>query len=90
MDGDEVVQVYIQYPNFERMPLKELKAFKRISIVKGNEQTIQFKIPLQELEKWDLQQHQWKLYPGDYAILIGSSSQDIKLNSAIKIKTGIN
>ena len=28
-DGDEVVQVYVEYPQVERMPLKELKAFKR-------------------------------------------------------------
>jgi beta-glucosidase len=89
MDGDEVVQAYIQYPNLERMPLKELKAFKRVSVTKGDQQTIQFKIPLQELQKWDLQNHQWKIYPGEYAILIGSSSQDIKLTSTIKVKPGM-
>ena len=88
IDGDEVVQAYIQYPNLERMPLKELKGFKRIFIAKNGEQTVQFKIPLQELQKWDLNQHQWKIYPGDYKILIGASSQDIKLTSVIKIKNG--
>jgi beta-glucosidase len=90
MDGDEVVQAYIQYPNLERMPLKELKAFKRISVSKGGEQTVQFKIPLQELQKWDLKKNQWKVYPGDYTILIGSSSQDIKLSSTFKIKPNIH
>jgi beta-glucosidase len=89
MDGDEVVQAYIQYPNLERMPLKELKGFKRITLAKGDQQTIQFKIPLQELQKWDLQKHQWKIYPGDYAILVGSNSQDLKLTSTIKIKPGL-
>lgn len=89
MNGDEVLQVYIQYPNQERMPLKELKAFKRISIAKGNQQTVQLKIPAQELQKWDLKEHQWKLYPGDYTILIGSNSQDVKLKSTINVKAGI-
>jgi beta-glucosidase len=88
MDGDEVAQVYVQYPNFNRMPLKELKAFKRVFVEKGNSRTVHFKIPLQELQKWDLQQHQWKIYPGDYSILIGSSSQDIKLRSGITVKAG--
>jgi beta-glucosidase len=88
MDGDEVTQVYIQYPNFDRMPLKELKSFKRIFVEKGNSKTVQFKIPLQELLKWDLDQHQWELYPGDYSILIGSSSQDIKLKSGVTVKAG--
>jgi beta-glucosidase len=65
-----------------------LKGFQRISVVKNGEQAVQFRIPLQELQKWDLNQHQWKIYPGDYKILIGASSQDIKLTSVIKIKNG--
>jgi beta-glucosidase len=89
MNGDEVAQVYIQYPNLDRMPLKELKSFKRIFLEKENSKTIQFKIPLQELQKWDLQQHQWKLYPGSYSVLIGSNSQDIKLKATVTVKTGI-
>lgn len=89
MDGDEIVQAYIQYPNLERMPLKELKAFKRVSVAKGKEQIVQLNIPLQEFQKWDLSQHQWKIYPGDYTILIGSNSADIKLRSTIKINEGL-
>jgi beta-glucosidase len=86
MDGDEVAQVYIKYPRIERMPIKELKGFKRIHVSKGKEQTIQFSIPALELQKWDLEQNKWILYPGDYTISIGSSSQDIRLNSTINIK----
>jgi beta-glucosidase len=89
MDGDEVAQVYIQYPNLDRMPLKELKSFKRVFIEKENSKTVQFKIPLQELQKWDLEQHQWKIYPGDYSVLIGGSSQDVKLKSTVTVNPGI-
>lgn len=89
MDGDEVAQVYIQYPNLGRMPLKELKSFKRVTVSKGGKQTVQFKIPVQELQKWDLQNHQWKVYPGDYTILVGKSSQDIKLRSSVSVKAGM-
>jgi beta-glucosidase len=88
-DGDEVVQAYIQYPNLERMPLKELKAFKRVSIPKSSVQTAQLKIPVQELQKWDLKEKRWKLYPGNYNLLIGSSSQDVRLKSTITVKAGI-
>ncbi len=89
MDGDEVVQVYVKYPVMERMPLKELKGFKRVEVTKGGEQMVQFYLPVAELQKWDLLQKKWVLYPGDYTIAIGSSSQDIKLSSVIKIKPGI-
>jgi beta-glucosidase len=89
MDGDEVVQAYIQYPNLERMPVKELKAFKRVSLPKGSAQTVQLKIPVQELQKWDLKENNWKLYPGNYNLLVGSSSQDVRLKSTITVKAGI-
>lgn len=89
MDGDEVVQVYIGYPSLERMPVKELKAFKRVSIRKGMEQTIQFRIPVSELQKWDLKQKKWILYPGQYTISLGSHSQDTRLSSVIQVKAGI-
>ncbi|MGZ3952377.1 MAG: fibronectin type III-like domain-contianing protein, partial [Flavisolibacter sp.] len=89
MDGDEVMQAYFQYPNLDRMPLKELKAFKRVFVAKGTTQVIQLKIPVQELQKWDLKESQWKLYPGNYTLLIGSSSQDIRLKSTLTVKAGI-
>jgi beta-glucosidase len=88
-DGDEVAQVYIQYPNAERMPLKELKGYKRVFITKGKEKMIQFNIPVSELQKWDLKQNAWKMYPGAYKILVGASSQDIRLTNAFNIKTGL-
>jgi beta-glucosidase len=89
MDGAEVMQVYVQYPNMERMPIKELKGFKRVDVPKGAERTVQLNIPVQELQKWDSKEKIWKLYPGTYQILVGSSSQDIKLNSSIQIEKGI-
>ena len=87
MNGDEVAQVYIKYPDMDRMPVKELKAFKRTTITKGTGKNISFSIPVSELQKWDLKTNKWMLYPGEYTILVGSSSQDIKLQSAFTIKS---
>jgi beta-glucosidase len=89
MDGDEVAQVYIQYPNVERMPLKELKGFKRVHILKGGKQQVEFHVPVTELEKWDLNQRKWNLYPGIYSIFIGGNSQDVRVKAEINVKTGI-
>lgn len=89
MDGDEVSQVYIQYPSIERMPLKELKSFRKVHIQSGKERIVRFAIPVSELQKWDIKQKQWLLYPGTYRVLIGSSSQDIFLESSVLIKKGL-
>jgi beta-glucosidase len=89
MDGDEVTQVYIKYPNEDRMPLKELKGFKRVHVVKGGKMNVQFRIPISELQKWDMKQKKWLLYPGKYTLMIGSHSQDIKLQSNLEIKANV-
>lgn len=85
MDADEVVQAYIQYPNLERMPLKELKGFTRISVKQNGEQVATINIPVKELQKWDLQNHNWKLYPGQYKVFVGENSMDQKLNASFTI-----
>lgn len=87
--ADEVTQLYIQYPGIERMPLQELKAFRRTHITKGNEKTVAFTIPLTELQKWDMKENKWKLYPGDYTIQVGSHSRDIQLETKFTIKKNL-
>jgi beta-glucosidase len=84
MDGDEVVQVYVEYPAIERMPLKELKAFKRVHIPAGGETVVQLNIPATDLQKWDLATGTWKLYSGNYTIFAGGNSNDKKVVATIK------
>ncbi|HTI92688.1 MAG TPA: glycoside hydrolase family 3 N-terminal domain-containing protein [Puia sp.] len=79
MNADEVVQAYIEYPTGERMPLKELKAFRRISIPAHNSRLLSLSIPVSELQKWDLATGKWKLYKGEYKLVLGSHSRDEKL-----------
>jgi beta-glucosidase len=85
-NGDEVAQVYIQYPQAGTMPVKELKAFKRISLKINEEGSVDFSIPLSELQKWDEEKHQWKLYNGTYKIAVGSNSGDERISSAVNFK----
>ena len=90
MNGDEVLQAYIKYPVIDRMPVKELKGFKRISIKSGGIQTVSIKIPANDLQKWDMSTHKWKLFSGDYQLILGSSSADEKVNLAFKVIDRLN
>jgi beta-glucosidase len=85
MDGDDVVQAYIQYPNLERMPVKELKGFKRVTVGQGQQQTVNITIPIKELQKWDLKKHSWQLYKGTYGLLIGDNAASSKLNASFSV-----
>lgn len=84
-NADEVVQVYIHYPDADGMPLKELKAFKRISIKSKESASVSFTIPVSELQKWDDATHRWKLFSGNYTIVAGSNANDEKLSAAIQL-----
>ncbi len=84
-NADEVLQVYIHYPETTGMPIKELKAFKRITVMAGNESSVSFAIPLTELQKWNPQQHAWKKNNGLYKIIVGSHSADERLTATIKL-----
>ena len=85
-NGDEVVQVYVQYPNEPGMPKKELKAFKRLQINKNGEAIATFKISLTELQKWDAGSNAWKLFADDYKIIVGSNADDERLGEIIGVK----
>src|SRR5258705_119599 len=84
--GDEVVQVYISYPELPGMPVKELKAFKRLPVKINDEEIAAFSIPVSELQKWDIKKHAWKVYKGNYKITLGSNAAEERLTAAIKLK----
>ena len=85
-DANDVAEVYIEYPDIPRMPLQELKTFKKVFIKKSKEETLHFSIPASELKKWDLQQAGWKLYPGDYYVCIGKNANDMILKKKFTVK----
>jgi len=80
IDGSEIIQVYISdlKSSLER-PLKELKAFKRVFLKKGESKKIEFSIDKSALSFFDPEGKTWIAEPGDFEILVGSSSRDIKL-----------
>jgi beta-glucosidase len=88
MDGDEVVQLYIRHVNAgEQEAIKQLKNFKRITLLKGAPATkVDFSISMEDFQYWDDEKNGWTVYPGDYEILVGSSSTDLKLIKTITIK----
>ena len=81
-----MIQAYIQYPELERMPLKELKGYKKIHLKAGEESSVSFSIPLNELLKWDIHKKKWQLYPGNYSIFIGPNSAEQKAVSTFVAK----
>lgn len=86
-DGDDVVQLYIrdEYGSVTR-PVKELKAFRRISLKNGESTKVEFDITPEMLQCWGASE-KWSVEPGDFTILLGSSSADSDLTPLpLKVK----
>lgn len=85
-DGDEVVQLYIKdlFASLAR-PVKELKGFKRIHIKVGETKRVNFKITPEHLEMLD-QKLNKIVEPGEFRIMVGASSKDIRLRETLTVK----
>ena len=82
--GDEVVQLYVSYPDSRvSRPIKDLKGFQRVRLQPGETKTVSFDLPMRQLAYWD--QGQWVVEPGTVQVLIGSSSEDIRLRGRIQV-----
>ncbi|MBT1705224.1 glycoside hydrolase family 3 C-terminal domain-containing protein [Chryseosolibacter indicus] len=86
VDSDEVVQAYIDYPDQSRMPLRELKAFKRVHVPAGSSRTVVLSIPVAELRKWNLKKREWEVIRGPYEVVVGAHSRDEKMRLNFDVK----
>ena len=79
-DGHEVAQVYVKYPETGlKMPLKQLKGFKKVFIKKGNSENMSIVVKKNDLRMWDEKQSKFVTPTGTYTFMVGSSSEDIRL-----------
>lgn len=79
MDGAEAVQVYVSdLKSSLARPVKELKAFSKVFLKKGETKTIDFELDKDAFSFYDPTKHGWIIEPGNFKILIGSSSVDIR------------
>ncbi|NJN25719.1 MAG: hypothetical protein HC819_07030 [Cyclobacteriaceae bacterium] len=85
--GAEVAQLYIRdvEASVER-PLKELKAFQKVYVKKGESKEVEFNISKRELSFWDVENDTWRAEAGEFQVLIGSSSKDIWLMKSFEYK----
>ncbi len=85
MAGDEVVQLYIHDPVASvARPVKELKGFQRIHLNPGEKKSIVLQLMADDLSLWDVNM-KWVIEPGQFDVLIGSSSEDIRLKGSFEV-----
>lgn len=83
--SDEVVQLYIRKKDSAvKRPFCQLKGFERLKDLKpGEKRNVSFTVPLEELKYYDVIAKEKLLEPGEYEILLGRSSKDIRQSQSI-------
>jgi beta-glucosidase len=83
--GAEVVQLYLGFPSAAEEPPKQLRGFEKVALKAGESKVVTMKLDKDTLAAWDTDAHAWKVYPGTYSVMVGSSSRDIRLKGAFTI-----
>ena len=85
--GAEVVQLYVNdaEASVER-PVRELKGFQKVYLQPGEARKLSFTVTPADLSFFDADNHAWKLEPGDFHILLGTSSEDLPIDLLLIVK----
>jgi beta-glucosidase len=87
VDGAESAQLYVsKQKSAVTRAAKELKAFKKIFLKAGESQVVTLEVPVSSFEFYNEAKHDWKVEPGSYTLLLGSSSRDIKGKVDVSVK----
>ena len=83
-DGIETVQLYFRRTADTDGPQKTLCGYQQVNLKVGEERMVTITLPRKNLETWDAKSNTMRFVPGQYQLMVGSSSDDAKL---LKINT---
>jgi beta-glucosidase len=85
-DGDEVAQVYFRHVN-SAMPQAKLAlcGFARMHLSPGATARVAMEIPADRFRYWDTTHQRYTVEPGDYELLVGAASDDLRLQVPLKV-----
>jgi beta-glucosidase len=85
--GKEVVQMYVRDVQASvQRPVKELKGFVKVALQPGEEKTVAFELNERSLAYYDPDRKAWVAEPGEFEVLIGSSSREIRLKTKFTLQ----
>ena len=85
-DGEEVVQLYVRDEQSSVVtPMQQLKQFRRLLLKSGQHQQLSFEISAEDLQLMN-QQMEWQVEPGDFSLMVGAASNDIRLKKVFSVQ----
>ncbi|MEN3358419.1 MAG: beta-glucosidase, partial [Mycobacteriales bacterium] len=85
--SDEVVQLYThQRTSRVKQPVRQLRAFSRVSLAPGQTKTVQLRLKASDLAFWDVTRSRWVVEASAQDIMVGSSSADIRAHTTLQVR----
>ena len=84
-DGAEVIQIYVQQPEKNGEPPRQLRAFKKVDLKAGQSRMVRLELNARSFSIYDPDRHAWKMPRGKYTILVGTSSRDLPLQGDVEV-----
>ena len=83
LEGTEVVQVYMRNMADKEGPLKTLRGYQRSHAESRREQDGDHRLPRERFEAWDAKTNTMRVVPGQYELMVGTSSADKDLKEEV-------
>ncbi len=88
--GRETVQLYVAPPAGDVIrPVKELKGFAKVALEPGKSEKVSFELEKRSFAYFNTVINDWYVESGDYGILVGSSSRDIRVRGSVQVKSTV-
>jgi len=89
-DGMEIVQLYIRDKESSVIrPIKELKGFEKVALKAGETKKVAFHLEKRSFAYYEPSISDWFVEYGEFEILIGASSQDIRLSKSVYVNSDV-
>lgn len=90
VDGAEVAQLYVSdIESTIYRPVKELKGFKKVFLKAGEEKEVEITLDKRAFAYYNVNIGDWHVESGEFKILVGASSRDIKLETSINVESTV-
>ena len=89
-DGAEVAELYVSdLESTIFRPEKELKGFKKVFLKAGEAKTVEITLDKRAFAYYNVNIHDWHVESGAFKILVGASSRDIRLETAVEVTSTV-
>ena len=90
VSGAEIAQLYVRDVHSTAFrPEKELKGFKKVFLAPGEETTVTLALDKRAFAYYNVNLHDWHVESGDFNVLVGASSRDIRLEGTVRVTTTV-